>query len=133
MKLRCYILLFLLVFYGYSSVAQRKFNGHFKNGNGKISFVLSADGKFVSQVIFSGVWRCGGGNEKITAGPDQTFAVTNGIIKGFTVDPVNGGASAFRFDIQGNVSDQLASGIFRMYIKGLACDTYKLRWVAKSY
>ncbi|MDQ7947456.1 MAG: hypothetical protein REI78_11060 [Pedobacter sp.] len=134
MKLfKSFLILILLVFSG-SCFAQRKFTGTFSNGytGGKLSFVLSPDGKQIQKFTFNGYWRCGGSTEHITAGPESSFAVVNGKIKATIAEPENGGSSAFRFNLEGAVSGKQANGVFRMSITGLACDTYNLNWTAKS-
>src|SRR5699024_10395013 len=114
------------------SYAQKKFTGTFSNGftGSKISFTLSKDGQTIKNLTFSGHWRCGSSTEQITVGPEKVVPVKNGVIKSVIVDPENGGASAFRFDVKGNVKGNSASGTFRMSITGLSCDTYLLKWTA---
>lgn len=113
---------------------KKKFIGTFSNGykGAKISFELSKDGKSVENLTFTGYWRCGSSTEQITAGPEKSIPVKGGKVQAVVVDPENGGSSAFRFEIDGNVSGNTASGTFRMSITGLSCDTYKLNWTASS-
>ena len=117
-----------------SAAAQQKFTGTFSNGykGSKVSFVLSADKKTISDFTFIGHWRCSGSIESITAGPEKTFPVKGGLIDVVITDPENGGASAFRFAIKGTVKGATASGTFRMSIAGLSCDTYTLNWTAAA-
>lgn len=117
-----------------AAAQQKKFTGTFSNGfkGSKISFTLSADGKQVKDLTFDGYWRCSGATEQITVGPEKSFPVTNGKVQGVITDPENGGASAFRFELDGVVNGKQASGTFRMSITGLSCDTYKLQWTAKA-
>ncbi|WP_207425619.1 hypothetical protein [Pedobacter sp. SYSU D00535] len=126
------ILFAFLLSFSMISFAQKKFNGTFSNGykGAKISFELSKDGKTIKNLTFNGYWRCGSSTEQITAGPEKPISVANGVIKSVITDPENGGASAFRFDIQGTVKGNTASGTFRMSIAGLSCDTYLLNWTA---
>ena len=114
--------------------SKKKFTGIISNGmkGDKISFVLSADGKWIEDLTFDGYWRCGGTLEKTMVGPDKRIPVKNGKISGIVVDPENGGATAWRFDIQGIIKGNKASGTFRMNINALACDTYKLNWTATA-
>ena len=114
--------------------SQKKFTGTFSNGykRAKLSFVLSANGKQIKDFTFNGYWRCGGSTELITAGPEKVFSVVNGKINVVIMEPENGGASAFRFQIDGLLSGNKASGTFRMSITGLSCDTYKLNWTAQN-
>ncbi|HSN60389.1 MAG TPA: hypothetical protein VLR49_05620 [Ferruginibacter sp.] len=117
-----------------TACGQKKFTGTFSNGykGAKLSFVLSADEKQIKDFTFTGYWRCGGSTENITAGPEKTFAVTNCEVHGVITDPENGGASAFRFSLDGIIKGKTASGTFRMSITGLSCDTYLLNWTAKT-
>jgi hypothetical protein len=130
-----YYLLTILLFGMLTAFAQKKtFTGTFSNGykGAKISFELSKDGKKIENLTFNGYWRCGSSTELITAGPEKPIPVVNGKIASVITDPENGGASAFRFDIQGTVKGNTASGTFRMSITGLSCDTYKLNWTAAA-
>ncbi len=134
MKLSKYKIAIYLMIIGFSANAQKKFTGTFSNGykGGKISFTLSKDEKQVQFFVFDGYWRCDNATEHIKAGPDQSFAVINGKIQTVIVEPENGGASAFRFSLEGLINGKHASGTFRMSITGLSCDTYKLNWKAES-
>lgn len=134
MKQIKYILALALLTAGLSGYAQKKFSGTFSNGykGAKLSFTLSADGKQITDFTFDGYWRCGGSTEHIKVGPDKPFEVKNGKVKGVITDPENGGASAFRFDLEGLINGKQANGTFRMSITGLSCDTYKLNWTAKA-
>ena len=113
---------------------QQRFSGTFSNGykGGRLSFVLSADKKTISDFTFTGHWRCSGSVESITAGPEKAFPVKSGAVDVVLTEPEGGGASAFRFAIKGTVSGKTASGTFRMSIAGLSCDTYLLNWTAQS-
>ena len=115
-----------------ASFAQQKFTGTFSNGykGSTISFVLSADKKWIKDLTFTGYWRCGGSTENITAGPEKDFPVQNGQVDGVITDPENGGSSAFRFSFKGAIKGRTANGTFRMSITGLSCDTYLLNWTA---
>jgi hypothetical protein len=110
-----------------------KWEGMLSNGmkGDKISFVVSPDGKKLSDLTFIGYWRCSGRLEQITVGPDSSFAIANGKVSGVVVDPPNGGSTAWRFELQGEFSGKTAAkGTFRMNINNLGCDTYKLQWTA---
>lgn len=134
MNLIKYTLTLALFACGLSGYAQKKFTGTFSNGykGAKLSFTLSANGKQITDFTFDGYWRCGGSTEHIKVGPDKAFEVKNGVVKGIIIDPENGGASAFRFDLEGIINGKQANGTFRMSITGLSCDTYKLNWTAKA-
>jgi hypothetical protein len=113
---------------------QQKFTGTFSNGykGAKLSFVLSADKKWIKDLTFTGHWRCGGSTENITAGPEKAFPIKNGQVDAAITDPENGGSSAFRFNLKGLIKGNTASGTFRMSITGLSCDTYLLNWTANA-
>lgn len=125
-------LILCLISISISAFSQKKFVGTFSNGfkGAKLSFTLTADGKQLQDFIFDGYWKCGGSTEHIKAGPEKGFPVVNGKIKGVILDPENGGASAFRFNLEGVINGIQANGTFRMNITGLSCDTYKLNWTA---
>jgi len=131
LQIICFVLLFSIVACAQS---KKKFTGVVSNGmkGDKVSFTLSADGKWVEQFTFNGYWRCDGSLEQITIGPEKKIAVKNGKISGIVVDPENGGATAWRFDVQGSISGKKASGTFRMNINALKCDTYVLKWTATT-
>ncbi|WP_162427981.1 hypothetical protein [Pontibacter pudoricolor] len=113
---------------------KKKFTGIISNGmkGDKISFILSADGKWVEEFTFDGYWRCDGRLEKTTIGPEKRIPVKKGKISGIVVDPENGGSTAWRFDIQGSINGKKASGTFRMNINALRCDSYVLKWTAAT-
>lgn len=116
--------------------AQKKpsWQGTFTNGykGATISFDLSADGKQLENLTFNGYWRCSRGLELITMGPDKAFPIENGIVASVIVEPENGGASAFRFDLNAIIEAKSAKGTLRININGLGCDTYKLNWTAQK-
>ncbi|UYZ58537.1 hypothetical protein [Hymenobacter latericus] len=110
-----------------------KWEGTISNGmkGDKISFVVSPDGKKLSELTFSGYWRCSGKLEQTTVGPDSAFNIVGGKVAGVAVDPPSGGSTAWRFEVQGEFSGKAAAkGTFRMNINNLGCDTYKLQWAA---
>ncbi|RTQ53762.1 hypothetical protein EJV47_03235 [Hymenobacter gummosus] len=109
-----------------------RWTGPISNGmkGDKISFDVAPDGKTVSNVTFEGYWRCSGKLEQTTAGPEKAFPVQGGKIRGVVVDPPNGGATAWRYELEGDLSKAAAKGTFRMNINALGCDTYKLQWTA---
>jgi hypothetical protein len=97
----------------------------------KISFVVAPDGKTLTDLTFSGYWRCSGKLEQTTIGPDSDFAIKGGKVSGVVVDPAGGGATAWRYDLQGDFTGKAAAkGTFRMNINALGCDTYQLQWTA---
>lgn len=110
-----------------------KWEGSLSNGmkGDKISFIVSPDGKRLSELTFSGYWRCSGKLEQTTVGPDSSFNIVNGKVSGVAVDPPNGGSTAWRFEVDGEFTGKAAAkGTFRMNINNLGCDTYKLQWTA---
>lgn len=115
-----------------SACGQRKFSGKFSNGytGTTISFAVSKDGHWLTDLVFDGYWRCGGSTEKIKAGPEKRIPIRNGEFHSVITDPENGGSSAFRFALDGSVKGGSASGTFRMSIVSLSCDTYLLKWTA---
>lgn len=112
----------------------KKFAGTFSNGmkGAKLTFTLSADGKSISDVTFIGYWRCSGKLELTTLGPSRAVNVQNGNISAIVVEPENGGATAMRYEINGTIKGNQASGTFRMNLNALGCDTYKLNWTAAT-
>lgn len=102
-------------------------------GNGvegdKISFVVSPDGKTLSELTFDGYWQCSGRLERQVTGPKDVFSIENGKVSGVALDPPTG--SNWRFELQGNFTDKsAAAGTFRMNITGSGCDSRPLEWSA---
>ena len=115
-------------------LAGKHFEGTFSNGmkGDKISFDISADGKKLTNLTFKGYWRCSGTLESTTAGPKGAYDIMNSKVNGHISEPPNGGATAWRFDLEAAIQGTKASGTFRMNINNLGCDTYKLKWTAES-
>jgi hypothetical protein len=113
---------------------QQQFSGTISNGykGDKISFKLSADKKMVTDLTFSGYWRCSGKMESITVGPDKGMPIKNGEVHAVVLDPESGGSTAWRFALDGAIKGKVASGTFRMSINNLGCDTYVLKWTANA-
>lgn len=96
-----------------------------------IFFDVSANGKKLENLTFKGHWRCSGKIEQIGAvGPDGSFDIVNGLTKGHISDPPDGGATAWRFEIDAAIKGKSASGTFRMNINNAGCDTYVLKFSA---
>lgn len=113
--------------------AKRHFAGALIGGfkRDSIFFDVSADGKKLENLTFKGHWRCNGKLERIAAvGPDGSFPITKGVAKGYISDPPDGGATAWRFDIDTKITGNTATGTFRMNINNLGCDTYLLKFTA---
>lgn len=119
----------------YASLAQKRaFAGMFSNGmkGATCTFELSADGKSLTNFTFKGYWRCGGKLELMTMGPTKSVKVQNGKFDAVIVEPENGGATAFRFELHGQITGKKATGTFRGNLNALACDTYVLNWTATT-
>jgi len=115
------------------SPAKKHFRGAFSNGmkGDSLSFDVSKDGKILSNLTFKGYWRCSGKLEMLpAAGPEGTFAISNGIVDGHISEPPNGGSTAWRFDLKASIDGNKASGNFRMNINNLGCDSYLLKFTA---
>ncbi|OGX82574.1 hypothetical protein BEN47_04105 [Hymenobacter lapidarius] len=102
-------------------------------GNGmkgdKISFLVSPDGKLLSDLTFDGYWRCSGRLERRVTGPRDVFPIVKGKVSGVALDPPTG--SNWRFELRGNFTGKFAAtGTFRMNITGLSCDSNQLQWAA---
>ncbi len=110
----------------------RHFAGSISNGmkGDSLFFDVSADGTKLENLTFKGYWRCDGVLEQTTVDPDGDYQITNGKVGGHISEPPNGGATAWRFEVNGESKESSASGTFRMNINALRCDTYKLEWTA---
>ena len=102
-------------------------------GNGmkgdKISFLVSPDGKTLSDLTFDGYWQCSGRLERQVVGPKDLFTIVDGKVSGVALDPPTG--SSWRFELQGDFTGKsAAAGTFRMNITGLGCDSHQLQWAA---
>ncbi|OGX87993.1 hypothetical protein [Hymenobacter glacialis] len=108
-----------------------RWTGTISNGmkGDKISFVVSPDGKMLSDLAFDGYWRCSGRLERQVTGPRGLFPIVNGKVSGVALDPPTG--SNWRFELQGDFAGKsAAAGTFRMDIAGLSCDSRQLHWAA---
>jgi hypothetical protein len=95
----------------------------------KISFVVSPDGKQLSDLTFTGIWKCKGQAEKALLGPRGTFEIQNGKVSGIVQDSPIG--SAWHFDLQGDFNAKAASKEpFRMNLSASPNETYTVQWVA---
>lgn len=108
------------------------FTGAFSNGmkGDSISFDISADEKKLSNLTFKGYWHCSGKLESVIAGPEGVFAIEDNIVNDHISEPPNGGSTAWRFELEADISGNTAKGSFRMNINNLGCDSYKLKWTA---
>ena len=114
------------------SLKLRHFEGPISNGmkGDSLFFDVSADGTKLENLTFKGYWRCDGVLEQTTVGPDGDYQIANGKVGGHISEPPNGGATAWRFEVNAEIKESSASGTFRMNINALGCDTYKLEWTA---
>ena len=95
----------------------------------KVSFVVSPDGKTLSELTFDGYWRCGGKLDRQVVDPKDSFLIVNGKVSGVVLDPPTGGT--WRFELQGDFSSPVAApGAFRMNVTSLGCDGHELLWAA---
>ena len=118
-----------------AAAAAKEFKGALIGGfkGDSIFFTVSADGKKLENLTFKGYWRCSGKLEQLAAvGPEGSFPIVNGKAKGHIADPPDGGATAWRFDIDVTLDGNSATGTFRMNINNLGCDTYLLKFEAKA-
>ncbi|MGN6617365.1 MAG: hypothetical protein ACTHJ5_09325 [Ilyomonas sp.] len=117
------------------TVKEKHFRGVFSNGmkGDSIFFTVSTDNKTLSELTFKGYWRCSGSLEQTTAGPEGTFTIINGKVNNHISEPPNGGSTAWRFDLDTEISGDKAEGTFRMNINALGCDTYLLKFTAETY
>jgi hypothetical protein len=108
-----------------------RWTGAVSNGlkGDKISFVVSPDGKSLSELTFDGYWRCSGRVEHQVVGPKDVFPIVNGKVSGVAPDlPTKG---TWRFELSGNFSGKTAAnGTFRVATNDPGCDTYQLQWTA---
>ena len=97
--------------------------------NDRISFVVSPDGKQLSELTFDGYWRCGGQLERQVMNPKSSFSIVNGKVSGEALDPPTGGT--WHFELQGDFAGKpAAANNFRMNITGLGCASYQREWAA---
>ncbi|RYZ20911.1 MAG: hypothetical protein EOO16_14980 [Chitinophagaceae bacterium] len=113
----------------------RRYRGAISNGmkGDSLFFEVSADGRKLQNLTFKGYWRCSGKLEQTRVGPDGSFSIANGKVKGALTEPPSGGSTAWRFEIDASIQKSAAAGTFRMNINNLGCDTYVLRWTASAY
>lgn len=116
------------------SAGPRQFRGALEGGmkGDSIFFNLSEDGRRLSGLTFKGYWRCAGKLEQTLVGPEGSFDVQDGKVKGAIVEPPGGGSTAWRFELETDIRGNIATGSFRMNINNLGCDTYKLSFTAKG-
>lgn len=125
---------FLIIPFIISAQNKPSWQGTFSNGykGATISFNVSSDGSRLENLTFKGYWKCSGGLEEITIGPDKSYPIQNGRVAGVITEPENGGATAFRFDLNATIGAKSAAGTLRINLNALGCDTYKLNWTAQK-
>lgn len=96
----------------------------------QIMFGVSPDGGQISGIAFQGHWDCSDGIEMTTSGPEGAYPVTAGRVKVSSVEPPDGGATAIRFEMEGQMGAASASGTLRINLNALGCDTRVLTWTA---
>jgi len=111
----------------------RNFRGALTGGfkGDSIFFDVNADGTKLENLTFKGYWRCDGKLEMLSAaGPEGSFTLVNNKVDDHISEPPNGGATAWRFDLNASINGKEGSGTFRMNINGLGCNTGMLKWTA---
>jgi len=134
MKLFFAVTALLIIPFMLSAQNKPLWQGTFSNGykGATISFNISTDGNRLEDLTFSGYWKCSGGIEQITIGPDKSYSIQNGRVSGVITEPENGGATAFRFDLNATIGSKSATGTLRINLNALGCDSYKLNWTAQK-
>jgi hypothetical protein len=134
--MKSFLIIIAFIFLSLSSLAQKKqgWTGAISNGfkGDTIRFDISADGKRLENLIFTGYWRCSGSIEQITMGPDKSYLIRNGKVAGLIIEPEGGGATAFRFDLNAVIAGKTASGTLRINLNAMGCDTHLLKWTART-
>ncbi|MFC7667291.1 hypothetical protein ACFQT0_07575 [Hymenobacter humi] len=74
-----------------------RWNGTVSNGTtgDKISFVVSPDGKTLSELTFDGYEQCSGRLERQMVGPKDRFSIMGGKVSGVAIDPPTRGTGRF--------------------------------------
>jgi hypothetical protein len=95
----------------------------------KISFLVSPDGRKLTELTFDGYWRCAGKVKRQVVGSDKSFPIVNGKAGGVVLDPPTG--DTWRFELEGDFSStDAAADTFRMRINSPGCDAYQVQWAA---
>ena len=98
-----------------------------------IFFDVNAAGTKLENLTFKGYWRCNGKLEQErAAGPMGAFSLLNGKVNDHISEPPDGGATAWRFDLEATIEGNTATGKFRMNINALGCNTGTLQWTATA-
>ena len=112
----------------------KHFKGALTGGMKGDSIFFDVNGNKLENLTFKGYWRCSGRlTQERAAGPQGAFTLINGKVNDHISEPPNGGASAWRFDLNASIDGKIASGTFRMNINGLGCNTGTLQWTAQAY
>ncbi|TGD78507.1 hypothetical protein [Hymenobacter wooponensis] len=95
----------------------------------KINFVVSADGKHLSDLTFDGFWNCSGQQEQRMVGPREIFEIHDGKVSGVVLDTPGG--DALQFELRGDFTGKAVSKKpFRMNLSASPCETYSMQWMA---
>jgi len=98
-----------------------------------IFFDVNATGTKLENLTFKGYWRCNGKLEQErAAGPMGAFSLLKGKVNDHIAEPPDGGATAWRFDLEATIEENTANGKFRMNINALGCNTGTLQWTANA-
>jgi hypothetical protein len=111
----------------------RHFRGALTGGykGDSIFFEVNAKGTKLEDLLFKGYWRCNGKMEVMrAAGPEGYFTLTDNKVNDHISEPPDGGATAWRFDLNATIEGKKAHGTFRMNINALGCNTGTLKWEA---
>ncbi|RZK15957.1 MAG: hypothetical protein EOO56_21630 [Hymenobacter sp.] len=110
-----------------------RYQGAFSNGvkGDTISFVLSADGKTISDLAFKGYWRCAGKLQLLAApGPRGTYTVSNGTIADRLCEGSQKNGPDNCFELSGKINGAAANGKLRLRNTAKQCDSDQLLWSA---
>ena len=116
-----------------TEVGIKHFRGALSGGMKGDSIFFEVNGNKLENLTFKGYWRCDGRlTQERAAGPQGVFTLVNGKVNDHMSEPPDGGASAWRFDLNASIDGKNASGTFRMNINGLGCNTGTLQWTATA-
>jgi hypothetical protein len=90
----------------------------------QISFVVSPDGKTLSQIVFSGSERTYVKQEQTASNPEQSFAISNGKVSGVKIKTDKAAASAWSYELQGEFTEKSAKGTL------LDANGHQMQWTA---
>ncbi len=118
---------------GITDATLKHYKGALTGGMKGDSIFFDVNGSKLENLTFKGYWRCNGRlTQERAAGPMGFFTLVNGKVNDHISEPPNGGATAWRFDLNASINGKTASGTFRMNINGLGCNTGTLQWTATA-